>query len=254
MTKKRNRVRHGDVLSVVTENGYGFLQYVGRATFGDVVLVASTLKPTATDWTAQLFLGGYFIMYPAKQAVVEGLVQIVGNFQPPEIPTIWRRPGRISNSGRVETWLIGPEIAPEIVSSLSDQQAREPIEMLLSHDALVKQLENGWRPEHSKETLSIDGRSKRIETANITSATKKLVKHFVYFDRSDAAELFAKRCIAEGYLTKIERGAEEMSHLVLVSHEVKDVDLQQALNDAEGFIESILESVNGKYDGHEVAV
>lgn len=140
------KLRSGDVLEVRLPEGFGYLLYLGQhPEYGDAVTVSSSYRQRPSVIEA-LFDGGYVALYPARAAVTQGLVELVGNAPARPVPRALRRAG--VRSGRtVETWIIEDGSGETIKRNLSQHERRIPIAAIWNHEILVQRIVEGWRPE-----------------------------------------------------------------------------------------------------------
>lgn len=147
--KTRSKLEPGAVLEVQTPSGLGYIRYEGiDSVCGDGVTVALGLHSRRPPPDSLPFADGYFAFYPARAAIRERLVEAVGMLPAAGIPSRMRRAfGR--DGAKVLTWILvenGRDV--RLVDKLSQSELRLPIERILSHSVLVRQLVESWRPEH----------------------------------------------------------------------------------------------------------
>ncbi len=144
MTK---RVRPGAVLELSTDDGFIYIHYVGtHSEYGDAITVRPTSYADRVAPSSDLFREGYFIFYPARAAVTQGLAEVVGQLPSPGLPNRLRRPG-VRSGTKIETWIIEDASGERVKSKLSEEERRLPIAVLWNHELLVQRVREGWRPE-----------------------------------------------------------------------------------------------------------
>jgi hypothetical protein len=141
------RARPGDVLEVQLQNGNGYLQYLGaHPEYGDAIAVCPAILPRRPVVTTSLFDESYVTFYPARTAVAQGLVAVLGNLPAFPVPIVLRRPG--ARLGRkVETWVIEGRTGETVKQVLDVAERRIPIAAIWNHNLLVQRIGEGWRPE-----------------------------------------------------------------------------------------------------------
>lgn len=141
------RLRPGDVLEVRLPDGLGYLLYVGaHAEYGDAVKVSPAVATQRPSVSHELFERGYVTFYPARAALAQGLVMIVGNLPAPSLPGVLRRPGARSGCS-VETWIIEDQSGESVTRTLTREERHIPIAAIWNHELLVQRIAEGWRPE-----------------------------------------------------------------------------------------------------------
>jgi hypothetical protein len=144
MTK---RLLPGDVLEVPLAQGLGYLLYVGRhAEYGDAITVSPAVVNQRPSVTVGLFDEGYVTFYPARAALAQGLVTVVGRLPAPALPTVLRRAG-VRTGRRVETWIIEDESGETMKRTLDGKERLIPIAAIWTHEFLIHRIAEGWRPE-----------------------------------------------------------------------------------------------------------
>jgi hypothetical protein len=89
------RLRPGDVLEVRLPEGLGYLLCVGtHPEYGDAITVSPAVVSQRPSVTVDLFEEGYVTFYPARAALSQGLVMVVGRLPARALP---RRIGTYRN-------------------------------------------------------------------------------------------------------------------------------------------------------------
>ena len=128
-------------------DGLGYVLYMGtHPEYGDAIAVAPVVVSHRPSVSQEFFDEGYVTFYPARAAVVQGLLTVVGSLTAPPLPSVLRRAG--VRSGRtVETWVIEDEWGETVKRSLGDEERRIPIAAIWNHALLSQRIAEGWKPE-----------------------------------------------------------------------------------------------------------
>lgn len=141
------RLRPGDVLEVRLPEGLGYVLYLGtHPEYGDGIAVSSAVVTQRPSLTQGFFDEGYVTFYPARAALAQDLVTVVGRLPAPALPRALRRPG-VRTGRTVETWIIEDESGETVKRTLGAQERLIPIAAIWNHELLVHRIAEGWRPE-----------------------------------------------------------------------------------------------------------
>lgn len=162
------RLVSGDVLEVefpkipspklvFPDGGYGYLVYVGNhASYGGAVRVRPGIlyeRPTISE---ELFADSYVTFYPAKPALSQGLVTIVGRLAPVSMPTVLRR-GAIKLGSRTLPYMIDvydkDTKSTTLKHSLTEAEKKINIASIWNHESLLHHISIGWKPEWESDDI-----------------------------------------------------------------------------------------------------
>jgi hypothetical protein len=152
---QRKTPRLGDVIEFDTANGRAYLQYTheephpGHGSLLRVLPGFFLKRPESFDsLVAEEEL--YFVFFPVKLAVREGLVTIAAYDQ--TIPErvrpfpLMRWAGLTDRAGRPQFWVLYDGVERARVERLSEGQQRLSIVEIPSYPDVLERLESGWRP------------------------------------------------------------------------------------------------------------
>jgi regulator of ribonuclease activity B len=261
MTKRRKRVRLGDVLEVSTPRGLAYIHYTYftyRPYFEAIRVLPGFFTTRPADFTALVAdPRAFFAFYPVRPAVSQGLVEIVAHHPvPPDqaFPAIYRRAGARSREGRVLAWLIFEGTKQTLVRELSEEQRYLPIDRIWMHDSMVSALTKEWRPEHYigippalREPLPTPEAPKPSD-----DSAPHRVRHFLYFPSAKTSKAVADQLSTKGFTVECRKSAEGKNWLVLAGHTVS-LDSPD-LDSVRETLEQLAQEHSGEYDGHEVEV
>lgn len=136
------------MLEVRIPNGLAYLLFLGvHPEYGAAVSVCPAVTTRRPTLTGTLFDDSYVTFYPARAAVAQGLVTVVGHLAIRDMPGALRRPGVRSGHG-VQTWIIEDGHAETVKRKLSEGERQLPIAAIWNHELLVHRILEGWRPEN----------------------------------------------------------------------------------------------------------
>lgn len=239
-------MRRGALVELTLDQGVGTLLYLGRHPFyGECVLVIGRTDGGASleDIGARAS-SGYVTFFPVKGAIASGSARVVNHLKGavPEVPTRFRRPGRIERGGEVANWIVENEDSEQVVEELSEAQLDLPIGAIVDEQALRAEIEAGWHPRSSPRSLTV---SASASPTDDRSRRTKEVTHFLYFEEEDVAKRVAK-AVMRLHLGKVESlpSSDGVNWLVAVTHETAREGVEKRLIE-------IAEEAGGEYDGYE---
>lgn len=128
-------------------DGLGYVLYMGtHPEYGDAIAVAPVVVSHRPSVSQEFFDEGYVTFYPARAALAQGLVTVVGRLPAPALPTVLRRAG-VRTGRRVETWIIEDESGETMKRTLDGKERLIPIAAIWNHEFLIHRIAEGWRPE-----------------------------------------------------------------------------------------------------------
>lgn len=260
----------GNILEIKTPSGFAYIQYThDHRSMGSLVRVLPGLYSSRprdfVDLARQKEL--YFTFYPLKYAVPEGEAEIVSHQPIPD----WAKPYpmmRHSNggdaTGRNYSWTIIRADTPFTLDNLkkapryeelTPELSRLSIHSLWSHPLLVERLAQGWTPERAEEL-----RLREVEEDDAKGRSgpppnpgrNQVVMHYLYFPEKMNAEKAAQWFRSQGLSVDVRLGADKENWLALVKQE--NAASQHDLEKLREEMEALAGSLNGEYDGWEIAV
>ena len=152
MSKKKTswkKPKFGDVFRVILPDGYGHIQYVGKdKLYSSVIFVGCKMLEIPEKITESVFKDGYFTCYHVPAAVRHGLIEKVGELPAYPMPKRWRSP----LGGQDVNWRIDDGEGEEYLCrtnerALTPEEIKLPIHTAPNHEALITDIQYGWRPE-----------------------------------------------------------------------------------------------------------
>ena len=146
----------GDVVEIATPNGFAYAQMTHRnRLFGALIRALPGLFPRRPSNLSELVAGpsAFQVFYPLGAALTRKIVTLVERMDVPE----HARPFPLFRSGtpdpitkQVKNWWFwdGEESWP--MGSLTAEQRKMPIRMVVNHEALVTMLASGWTAERDR--------------------------------------------------------------------------------------------------------
>jgi Regulator of ribonuclease activity B len=260
MTKRRKRARLGDVLEVSTPRGLAYIHYTyfTDEPYREVIRILPGFFTTRPADFSDLVNDpkAFFVFYPARVAVSQGVVEIVAHHpvRPEQaFPAAYRREGASNREGRVLAWFICEGTKETMVRELTEEQLYLPVASIFLHDSLVSALTEEWRPEHEtgvpppRQAAAIQPEAPKPSDE---SAPQRL-QHFLYFPKAKDSKAVADQLSTQGFTVDRRKSAEGKNWLVLATHTVSpDADLDSVRDT----LERLARAHSGEYDGHEIAV
>jgi hypothetical protein len=242
------RTKHGDVLEIVTPDGWIYVHYLGRhPEYGDAIAVCPTKHAERALIRPELFHGSYVTFYPVVASVNRGLSSVVGHLPSPGVPTRLRRAG--ARLGRkVATWIIADGSRETLKKRLSDEDRELPIASIWNHEFLIERVSGGWRPEMEGRDDDDPPALEELRQDSRLGAAR-VVSHYLYFPGRGAAAEAAAELRSLGFKTEERLGAEDTNWLVLARHEA--IPSEEAFIATREVMEGIARARGGEYDGWE---
>jgi len=150
------KLRIGDVLEIETQRGLAYAQYTHRnEKFGSLIRVLPGFFLTRPKSLADLVRGpsSFVVFYPVRAAISQKVAKVVINEPVPEHARefpLFRSgtPDPITN--KVQTWWFWDGERGWPVGSLTPEQLKMPIRMIVNHTGLVQLINDEWKPENDK--------------------------------------------------------------------------------------------------------
>lgn len=150
------KVRIGDVLEIRTPRGLAYAQYTHQnAKFGGLIRVLPGFYQERPVDLGPLVGGpsAFVVFYPVRAAVSQGVVSVVENRPVPEHAhdfPLFRSGTPDPITKKVGTWWFwdGEESWP--VGTLTDEQRKMPIRMIVNHTGLVDLIAAEWKPQDDR--------------------------------------------------------------------------------------------------------
>lgn len=265
----KKRARIGDVVEAKAPGGFAYLHYIGKhPEYAEGVLVCPKIYAKRPSLNSGLFVDAYFRFYPVGAAISWGLVKVVGNLPAPDFPSRLRR-GAGHRGIKVVSWIIKEGNKEVLKKKLSMEELKIPIVEFPSHDLLIEDIAEGWRPEHEGGTESEKG-GEESEEVEVTSSSQQPVgdsealnelmkvskrdsrhsfRHFLYFAQEVAADKAAEILRKKGFQTEKRRDTEDASWLVIACNQV--LPSEKLLTGIRNCLEKLADRLGGEYDGWE---
>src|SRR4051812_39287101 len=94
VTEKMKRLKEGDLLQLRVGSAFAYVQYIGKhERYGEAIRVKPATFDRQMKLTTADFADAYVTFYPASLALSRNMVEIAGHFDPPRVPTRYRRTG-----------------------------------------------------------------------------------------------------------------------------------------------------------------
>lgn len=151
-----SRLRVGDVLEIPTPRGLAYAQYTHRnSQYGALIRVLPGFHrdrpPDFSSLAAQE--SAFVVFYPVGAALAQKVATLVANAPVPaqarDFP-LFRAGIKDPIAKRVETWWLWDGHKSWPVGSLTKDQRKLPIRMLVNHTGLVHLIATEWTPEQDK--------------------------------------------------------------------------------------------------------
>ncbi len=146
----RKKAKPGDLLEIETQNGFAYVQYVGKhPEYGDVIRVIPGFREhKPADFIDMIEKEGYIAFYSAQASVKQGLSRIVGSYpQQSMVPRNVRRAGARAATGKILTWIVEMDGREIVREKLSEVERQLPIAAVWDHELLVLRIDEEWSPE-----------------------------------------------------------------------------------------------------------
>jgi hypothetical protein len=138
------RIRPGHVVEIRTPQGLAYAQYLGEhhKLGGTLWVIRSIESDRPVDLEALDWENGYHVFYPARAALRQGFVEIVGEAATAgrEVPSDLRRPGARDRDGALLTWIVTRGGEDEVFEHLSYEDQQLPLGVIWNHEMLVQRL------------------------------------------------------------------------------------------------------------------
>lgn len=263
--QRKTGSRVGDLIEVQTPAGLGYLQYTHEESgMGSLVRVLPGLYVRRPIDIAKIANERelYFTFYTLRLALRKRDAKVVAN-QP--VPS-WAQPWPLMRSsngedrcGKTVSWKILPANTPFTLeelkkapncNQLAPDEERLSMRELWSHQLLVERMAAGWTPERAEEFRL---RSVREESKTRTSeapASEEL-SHYIYFPSKTKAQEAAKKLRDSGFVVEVRPSADGKNWLTLAKHTAPSDE--EAIEQLRGRLEDLATSLDGDYDGWEMA-
>jgi len=152
MATRGSKLNVGDLLEIPIGEAFAYVVYLGRhVEYGDAVwVVPRTFKHRPADLADIFAKTGYLTFYPAKSAVSQKLVAVVGAIgieQLPEVPRHLRRAGARARTGAILAWIVEKDGVDTLRKQLSEDEKQLPIAAIWNHEFLLERIAGGWTPK-----------------------------------------------------------------------------------------------------------
>ena len=149
---KRLQLQSGDVFSILTKSGYGFIQYLETSENGVefVRVLQRLLENELVNQTDVNIKERFIVQFPVKPAYNRSLIQFIDHFKIPEdfhLPTYFRTPHIVR--GVLLGWHIinKDSLKRTLVNKLTTEQHNLSPYGIYNDILLKEKIENNWKLE-----------------------------------------------------------------------------------------------------------